>query len=138
MNRSPVDEFAPHWSSILKDGTLTVTFEIETTLTDMPDAPLIDLLRAAILNQRWGRTFSLRIIVNGVEHRGDYPANVTVQTVIAQATRETHNIARDPQEWELRDAEGRQIDSGLMLDAALSNFPKSDPLWLSLRAGGGA
>jgi hypothetical protein len=133
-----VDEFAPHWSSILKDGTLSVTFEIETTLTDVPDMPLIDLLRAALLAQRWGRTVPVRMVVNGIEHRGDYPVNVTVETVIAQAVKETLNVGRPPQDWELRDRDGHRIDNALTLEAALSNFPNHDPLWLSLRAGWGS
>lgn len=131
------DEFAPHWSAILNHGTLSVTFEIDTTLKDLPDLPLIELLRAAIVVQR-GETAALRLIVSGQEHHAEYSAAATVRTVIAQTIDATFNVGRRAEDWELRDSEGANIDHGLTLGAALSNFPKHDPLWLSPRAGWGA
>lgn len=132
------DEFAPHWSALLsKDKTLTVTFEIETTLTDIPDVGLVDLLRAGILAQR-SKLVPLQIIVNGQEHDAKYPLKATIRTVIAQAIDASRNIGREVDDWELRDADGAYISPDLTLGAALANFPNSKPLWLSLRAGWGA
>lgn len=129
-----IDEFAPHWSALYSEGTLTVTFEIDTDLADIPDVPLIDLLRRAVSQQR-GEMVSLCIIVNGQEYRTLHSTAATVRTVVADAIAETFNVGRDVEDWELRDADGRLIDHALTLGAALSNFPNSDPLWLSLRAG---
>lgn len=129
------DEFAPHWSAILqKDGTLAVTFEIETTFTDLPDVALLELLRAAIVAQR-GHSVTLKLIVSGQEHVAEFSEAATIRTVIAQTIDATHNVGRRAEEWELRDADGRLIEHALTLGAALFNFPRHDPLWLSPRAG---
>lgn len=132
-----VDEFAPHWSATLKDGTLAVTFEIDTTLTDIPDAPLLELLRSAIATQR-GEMVELRIIVSGQAHRASYSTNATIRTVIAQAIDATFNVGRKAEDWELRDADGQLIDHALTLGAALANFQHSDPFWLSPCVGWGS
>lgn len=136
--RDKPDEFAPHWSALLsKDGTLAVTFEIETTLIDIPDVGLVDLLRAGILAQR-SKSVPLKIIVNGQEHRATYPLKATIRTIIADVTVTTRNISREVVDWEMRDAEGAYISPDLTLGAALANFPNHKPLWLTLRAGWGA
>ena len=137
------DEFAPHWSAILNDGTLSVTFELATTLTEIPEAGLVDVLRAAIIAQR-GETISLRMIVAGHECRTECSTAADVGTVITDVLVKTGYIAktgyamRDLADWELRDDGGHMIDHGLTIGAAVANYPNHDPLWLSPRAGYGA
>ena len=134
--RTP-DEFAPHWSAVLNDGTLSVTFEIATTLTEIPDVGLVDMLRAAVIAQR-GEMIPLRMIVAGVEYRTEYNTAAHVLTVIADVLAKNRYVVRDLAEWELRDNDGHMIDHGLTIGAAMANYPNHDPLWLSPRAGYGA
>lgn len=130
------DEFAPHWSAQLSKGTLTVTFEIRTTLADIPDVGLVDLLREAVANQRTRQMADWRVVVSGEEVRTRVGLKTLVRTHIALLLLKTRNI-RDVSEWELCDNDGRLIDQSLTVNAMFANYP-CDRYWLSPRVGIGA
>lgn len=79
------------------------------------------------------KKLSLEIIVNGQPAVVEVNPNAPLKTVIPRALQETGNAGQPPENWELRDGSGNELD----VDAKVSSFgfPAGVKLFLSLKAG---
>ncbi len=75
----------------------------------------------------------LAVVVNGQPVLVEVNLNAPLRTVIPKALEESGNTGQPPENWELRDADGAELD----LDRKIGNygFPPDVRLFLNLKAG---
>ena len=78
---------------------------------------------------------SLTISVAGTPTDVAVNQEARLQTVVAKALEQTHNVGRPPEDWELRDIQGNLLDLHREIEGF--HFPPKTVLFLSLKAGVG-
>ena len=59
---------------------------------------------------------TVRLIINGLPHESPIPAvNTRVESLVARVLSESGNTGQPAENWELRDRDGRLIDSGILI-----------------------
>lgn len=75
----------------------------------------------------------LAVIVNGQPTVVSANLNSPLHTVVQKALEQTDNLGQPPQNWEIRDAAGVELDQSQKIGSF--NFPPDVKLFLNLRAG---
>ncbi len=80
-----------------------------------------------------GNKIDLAVVVNGQPVVVEVNLNAPLRTVIPKALEESGNTGQPPENWELRDADGAELD----LDRRIGDygFPLDVRLFLNLKAG---
>jgi hypothetical protein len=75
----------------------------------------------------------LAVIVNGQPTVVSANLNSPLHAVVGKALEQTGNLGQGPENWELRDAAGVELDQSQKIDSF--GFPPDVKLFLNLRAG---
>jgi len=76
---------------------------------------------------------TLTIVVNGVPIEVEVNVNSPLHTVVPKALQQSGNIGQPVENWELRDADGKLLDTNQKIEDF--GFTDTTKLFLSLKAG---
>lgn len=78
---------------------------------------------------------TITVVVNGQPTEVEANVNAPLRTVVNKALEQTENTGQPPENWELRDADGRTLDLGNKIED--SGIVEGATLFLNLKAGVG-
>ena len=78
-------------------------------------------------------TETLTVVVNGTPTEVDVNDNAPLHTIIPKALHQTGNEGQPPENWELKDKDGKELDLNKKIGDF--GFPAGVKLFLSLKAG---
>lgn len=78
---------------------------------------------------------TLTVVVNGSPTEVEGNANAPLKTVVVKALEQTGNVGQPPDNWELRDSAGNELDQDRKIGSF--GFAAGVQLFLNLRAGVG-
>jgi len=82
-----------------------------------------------------GKQIDFTVVVNGEPTTVKAHEGERLSAIIPEALRETGNSGQPPENWELRDEDGKLLDGEQLIESF--NFPKRVRLFLNLKAGVG-
>ncbi len=74
---------------------------------------------------------TLTVIVGSDEYAVPANQHAPLHTIIPEALKLSHNTARQPDEWDLKDAPGNLLDRNMKIE----DLPEGAKIFLSLKAG---